>query len=156
MDNARALVTHQDAATREMTFNGRFLAFARDWGFRPRACAPCRARTKGEDERGVGYGKRNAIAGHRFAWLRRRWRRIWRAGRARSPTSASMARPARRRWSASRAMLVERSGLARRAAALRPLSGRPRFRQIRELTQVVQADGCAELDTNRYEPRPGG
>ena len=33
----------------------------------PRACAPYRARTKGKDERGVGYVKRNAIAGHRFA-----------------------------------------------------------------------------------------
>ena len=42
------------------------LAFARYWGFRPRACAPYRARTKGKDERGVGYVKRNAIAGHGF------------------------------------------------------------------------------------------
>ena len=35
------------------------------WGFRPRACAPYRARTKGKDERGVGYVTGNAIAGHR-------------------------------------------------------------------------------------------
>ena len=35
----------------------------------PRACAPYRARTKGKDERGVGYVKRNAIAGHRFESL---------------------------------------------------------------------------------------
>ena len=42
-------------------------AFARYWGFRPRACAPYRARTKGKDENGVGYVKKNAIAGHRFA-----------------------------------------------------------------------------------------
>ena len=33
-------------------FNERFLAFAAYWGFRPRACAPYRARTKGKDERG--------------------------------------------------------------------------------------------------------
>jgi DNA replication protein DnaC len=33
-------------------------------GFQPRACAPYRARTKGKGERGVGYVKRNAIAGH--------------------------------------------------------------------------------------------
>ena len=66
VDNAKALVTLHDAATREVTFNGRFLAFARYWGVRPRACAPYRARTKGKDERGVGYVKRNAIAGHRF------------------------------------------------------------------------------------------
>lgn len=34
---------------------------------RIRACAPYRARTKGKDERGVGYVKSNAIAGRRFA-----------------------------------------------------------------------------------------
>jgi transposase len=33
----------------------RLHAFARYWGFRPRACAPYRARTKGKDENGVGY-----------------------------------------------------------------------------------------------------
>ena len=48
-------------------FNAELLAFARHWGFRPRACAPYRARTKGKDERGVGYVKRNAIAGRSFA-----------------------------------------------------------------------------------------
>ena len=67
LDNARALVEHHDAATREVRFNARLHAFARYWAFRARACAPYRARTKGKDERGVGYAKRNAIAGHRFA-----------------------------------------------------------------------------------------
>jgi transposase len=44
IDNPRALVTSHDAATRAVTFNATFLAFARHWGFRPRACAPYRAR----------------------------------------------------------------------------------------------------------------
>ncbi len=66
LDNARALVDRHDAVTREVTFNERLIAFARYWGFRPRACAPYRARTKGKDERGVGYVKSNAIAGHLF------------------------------------------------------------------------------------------
>ena len=65
-DNARALVEDHDAATREVRFNERLHGFARYWGFRPRACAPYRARTKGKDERGVGYVKHNAIAGRRF------------------------------------------------------------------------------------------
>jgi transposase len=69
IDNARALVTEHDAQTREVAFNDRFHAFCRYWGVTPRACAPYRARTKGKDERGVGYVKRNAIAGHRFASL---------------------------------------------------------------------------------------
>lgn len=47
--------------------NARLHAFARYWGFNPRACAHYRARTKGKDERGVGNVKHNAIAGRRFA-----------------------------------------------------------------------------------------
>ena len=54
IDNPRPLVVGHDASTREVEFNDRFLAFAAYWGFRPRACAPYRARTKGKDERGVG------------------------------------------------------------------------------------------------------
>ena len=60
LDNARALVDRHDAVTREVTFNARLIAFAGYWDFRPRACAPYRARTKGKDERGVGYVKHNA------------------------------------------------------------------------------------------------
>jgi transposase len=66
-DNARALVVDHDALTRSVVFNDKLVAFARHWGFRPRACAPYRARTKGKTENGVGYVKRNAIAGRRFA-----------------------------------------------------------------------------------------
>ena len=45
LDNARALVEHHDAATREVVFNERFHSFARYWDVRPVACAPYRART---------------------------------------------------------------------------------------------------------------
>jgi transposase len=140
LDNARALVEHHDAATREVAFNARLAAFARYWGFRPRACAPYRARTKGKDERGVGYVKRNAIAGHRFdswaaleaqlAW----WQREIADVRVHGTTGeAPLARFARAE-----------------AAALRPLDGRPPFRQVRELVRRVQADCSIELDTNHY------
>jgi transposase len=67
LDNTRALVVHHDSLTREVRFNARLLAFAKHWRFRPRACAPYRARTKGKDERGVGYVKSNAIAGRQLA-----------------------------------------------------------------------------------------
>jgi hypothetical protein len=65
-DNARAIVDFHDSMTREVRFNERLRAFARHWNFTPRACAPYRARTKGKDERGVGYVKHNALAGHEF------------------------------------------------------------------------------------------
>jgi transposase len=67
MDNPRALVVRHDAVSRTVLFNDKLLAFARRWGFTPRACAPYRARTKGKTENGVGYVKKNAIAGHAFA-----------------------------------------------------------------------------------------
>lgn len=140
VDNARALVSRHDATTREVTFNGRFLAFARYWGFRPRACAPYRARTKGKDERGVAYVKRNAIAGHSFeSWAAleahlARWTREVADVRVHGTTGeAPIAR-------------FERD----EAAALKPVAGRAPFRQLRELVRVVQSDACIELDTNRY------
>ena len=67
LDNARALVLHHDPVSREVVLHPRLHAFSRHWGFRVRACAPYRARTKGKDERGVGYVKNNAVAGRRFA-----------------------------------------------------------------------------------------
>jgi transposase len=140
LDNAKPLVTHHDPRTREVTFNDRFHAFARYWGFRPQACAPYRARTKGKDERGVGYVKRNAIAGHRFAsWAEleahlARWMRQVADIRVHGTTGET---PAERFRHAE-------------AQALKQLPGRPPFRQLREVVRRVHADGCIDLDTNRY------
>jgi transposase len=123
LDNAKALVEHHDRATREVAFNERLHAFARYWGVRPVACAPYRARTKGKDERGVGYVKGNAIAGRSFpSWAAleahlARWMREVADTRVHGTTGeAPVAR-------------FERD----EAAALRPLAGRPPFRQVREL-----------------------
>lgn len=69
LDNAKPLVTFHDSTSKEVIFNERFKAFARYWGFQPIACSPYRARTKGKDERMVGYVKKNAIAGRSFASL---------------------------------------------------------------------------------------
>ncbi len=140
VDNARALVEHHDIATREVRFNERFVAFARYWGFKPRACAPYRARTKGKDERSVGYVKRNAIAGHSFAsWSELEGHLAWWmreiADRREHGTTEEEPR-----------VRFERE----EAAALQPLSGRPPFRQVRDLRRRVQSDCCVELDTNAY------
>lgn len=140
LDNAKALVEHHDTATREVRFNERLLAFARYWSFTPRACAPYRARTKGKDERAVGYVKRNAVAGHAFvswatleghlAWWMREIADVREHG---TTGEAPMARFQREE-----------------AAALRPLEGRPPFRQVRDLIRRVSSDCCVEVDTNAY------
>ncbi len=140
VDNARALVDHHDVATREVRFNERFAAFARYWNFKPRACAPYRARTKGKDERSVGYVKRNAIAGHSFAsWSELEGHLSWWMREIADP---------REHGTTGEAPQVR---FAREeAAALQPLAGRPPFRQVRELQRRVQSDCCVEVDTNAY------
>jgi transposase len=140
LDNARALVRHHDAATREVEFNDRLHAFARYWDVRPVACAPYRARTKGKDERGVGYVKGNAIAGRRFA--------SWGALEAHLAWWMREVADIRVHGTTGEAPIVrfERE----EAAALRPLNGRPPFQQLREATRRVQNDACVDVDTNHY------
>jgi transposase len=139
-DNDRGLVQRHDVETREVEFNARLRAFARHWGFRPRACFPYRARTKGKDERGVGYVKRNAIAGRAFdsfaaleAHLDQLVREI--ADQRVHGTTGEV--PAER--------------FARdEAAALRPIDGIPSFQILREVTRKVHADCAIEVDGNAY------
>ena len=140
LDNARALVLHHDPASREVVLNPKLHAFARHWGFRVRACAPYRARTKGKDERGVGYVKRNAVAGRSFESFAAleahlaRWTRETADRRVHGTTGeAPMARFVRDE-----------------AAALRPLPDRGPFLAARELSRRVGADCAVEVDTNAY------
>lgn len=139
LDNPKALVKSHDVRTREVVFSESFAAFARHWGFTPRACAPYRARTKGKDERAVGYVKRNAIAGREFAsWAEleghlERWMRDVADCRVHGTTEE---RP------------IDR--FERERDHLLSIEGRPSFVRIRELVRVVHPDLCVEVDTNCY------
>lgn len=65
VDNQKSAVTR--ASNRgQPQFNERFLDLAAWYGFIPRACRPYRARTKGKDERMVGYVKHNFFVRYRF------------------------------------------------------------------------------------------
>src|ERR1700754_3830987 len=118
LDNARALVTQHDAVTREVVFNDRLHAFSRYWGFKPRACAPYRARTKGKDERGVGYVKHNALAGHGFASMESLEQHLawWMREVADTHRHGSTGEPPLQRF------------VRDEASKLKPLNGRPPFR----------------------------
>jgi hypothetical protein len=136
----RAVVRH-DRATREVEFNARLHAFARHWRFRPRACAPYRARIKGKDERGVSYVKRNAIAGRAFeSWSA--FEAHLDSGRARSPTYGCM-------HGTTGEVPIERFQRAE-ASALQPIAGIPPYAASRELVRKVQADCAIEVDGNAY------
>lgn len=140
LDNDRGLVAHHDRLTREVEFNARLHAFAKHWGFRPRACAPYRARTKGKDERGVGYVKKNAITGRRFeSWSALEahldgWMREIADNRIHGTTGEAP---------------IERFRRAE-AGVLRSIAGVPPFAMARELVRKVQADCAVEVDSNAY------
>jgi transposase len=140
LDNARALVADHDAATRTVVFNAKLLAFARHWGFRPRACAPYRARTKGKTESGVGYVKKNAIAGRRFA--------SWEALEAHLAAWERAIANARVHGTTGDVPMVrfERD----EKVVLKPLAERPPFRACRTLERRVRNDCAVEVDGNAY------
>lgn len=64
VDNQKCAVLDYPAGGRP-NFNERFLDLALWYGFTPRACRPYRARTKGKDERMVGYVKGNFFVRYR-------------------------------------------------------------------------------------------
>jgi transposase len=74
VDNARPVVLER--RLQETTWHPVYADFAAYWGFSPWAHWPYRPQTKGKVESGVGYVKKNALAGKRFgswdqlnAWL---------------------------------------------------------------------------------------
>ncbi len=140
LDNAKALVLTPRKDGTPAVFHPRLLAFAQHWGFRPVACAPYRPRTKGKDERGVGYVKHNAVAGHAFASVAAleahlaAWTRDVADVRVHGTTGeAPMARFRRDE-----------------APRLRRLADRPSFQPTREWVRRVQADCTVELRRNWY------
>lgn len=66
IDRAGALVVGEDRQAGVVKVHPAFAAFCADWGVEVSACRPYRARTKGKTESGVGFVKRNAIAGLSF------------------------------------------------------------------------------------------
>jgi len=140
VDNARALVSQHDPERQILVFAQRLEEFATYWGFKPRACRPYRARTKGKDERGVAYVKRNAIAGREFSsWAEFeahlvRWSREVADLRVHGTTGEE---PRER---------FERA----EAQALQPLPDKPSFLAERELVRIVHSDCCVEVEANWY------
>jgi transposase/predicted nucleic acid-binding protein len=140
MDNARALVSQHDPERQILVFAQRLEEFARYWDFKPRACRPYRARTKGKDERGVAYVKQNAIAGREFdSWAELeahlvRWTREVADLRIHGTTGEAP---------------LERF-LREEAQVLQPLEDKPSFLAEQELVRIVHSDCCVEVEANWY------
>jgi hypothetical protein len=130
----------QSPARRTVEFNDKLIALAKHWRFAPRACAPYRARTKGKTDSGVGYVKKNAIAGHSFE--------SWEA------FEAHLARWEREGANVCVHGTTGEAPVARfardEAHRLKVLGDRPAFGSLRELSRVVANDCSVEVDTNGY------
>jgi transposase len=138
VDNQKSAV-FQPAHHAPARFNERFLDLAAWYGFAPRACRPYRARTKGKDERMVGYLKGNFFVRYRsfesWAHLNQLAER-WLSEEADQRVQGTV-----------KEVVAER--FARERAALGPL---PRHRydtSYRELRQVAW-DGYIDVRGNRY------
>lgn len=139
VDRARALIVGEDSDSGHVRVHPAFAAFCKDWGVGVTACRPYRARTKGKTESGVGYVKRNAIAGisfTSFAALEAHLER-WMSEADQRIHGTTHERPAERFETAER-------------AAMRPLpspSLRVRERRVR---RRVANDCFVDVDTIRY------
>jgi transposase len=138
-DNARALVLGRDRATGTVHFHPAYLAFCRDWGVQPRACAPYRARTKGKTESGVKYVKRNALAGLTFESFSALEQHLaqWMLDADRRVHGTTHEAPLDR-------FLRDEQG------ALRPLPARPLPRREQRLRRRVAHDAFVDVETVRY------
>lgn len=139
VDNQKAAVLQPKAGDQPARFNERFLDLAGHYGFTPRACRPYRARTKGKDERMVGYLKQHFFVRYRSfeSWahlnqLAERW-------------LAEEADP--RVHGTVKEVVAER--FARERPALGPLPAQ-RYDTAYHETRQVAWDGYLDVRGNRY------
>lgn len=139
VDNQKAAVIEHHASHGGVRFNQRFVDLAGHYGFTPKACRPYRARTKGKDERMVGYLKQHFFVRYRSfeSWshlnqLAEQW----------------LAEEADRRVHGTvREVVIERFG--REAPHLRPLPAQRYDTSYLELRQVSW-DSYVDVRGNRY------
>lgn len=138
VDNPKALV-RQHPQGEAAIFNERFLDLCTHYGVHPHACRPYRARTKGKDERMVGYLK------HHF-FVRYRSFESW-AHLNQLLESWLHAEADQRVHGTVKEVVVER--FVREVPALRPLPSLPFDTSYRE-RRCASWDGYVELRGRRY------
>lgn len=138
VDNQKVAVLDHPARGKPR-FNERFLDLAARYGFTPRACKPYRARTKGKDERMVGYIKGNFFVRYRSfeSWAHlNQLAEKWLAEEADPRVHGTV-----------REVVLER--FERERPMLRPLPDR-RFDTSYRETRHVAWDGYIDVRGNRY------
>jgi transposase len=138
VDNQKAAVLKHPASG-QVRFNERFVDLADRYGFVPRACRPYRARTKGKDERMVGY-----VKGHFFV----RYRAFDSWAHLNQLAEQWLAQEAdQRRHGTVREVVAER--FKRELPTLGPLPAQ-RYDTAYHQTRQVAWDGYIDVNGNRY------
>jgi len=139
VDNQKSAVLEPRRRDQPARFNERFLDLAAHYGFTPRACRPYRARTKGKDERMVGYLKQHFFVRHRAfeSWAHLNQRaEIWLAEEADQRVHGTV-----------KEVVAER--FAREQPTLGPLPAQRYDTSYLELREVAW-DAYVEVRGNRY------
>lgn len=138
VDNQKTAVLKHPARGRPQ-FNPRFLDLAAHYDFAPRACKPYRARTKGKDERMVGYIKQHFFVRYRSfeSWAHlNQLAEQWLAEEADPRIHGTV-----------KEVVAER--FEREAPALKPLPKQRFDTSYREIRHVAW-DGYIDVRGNRY------
>jgi hypothetical protein len=138
VDNQKSTVLEHRAG-QGAVFNARFIDLAGHYGFQPRACRPYRARTKGKDERMVGYIKQHFFVRYRAfdSWAHlNQLAEQWLAQEADQRVHGTV-----------REVVIAR--FERERPALQPLPAR-RYDTAYHETRRVGWDGYIEVRGNRY------
>lgn len=138
LDNQKtAVLAHPSQGV--VRFQERFVDLAGHYGFVPRACRPYRARTKGKDERMVGYIKQHFFVRYRAfdSWAHlNQLAELWLRDEADQRVQATVQE-------------VVATRFAREASALQPLPAQRYDTAYRELRQVAW-DSYIDVRGNRY------
>ena len=138
VDNQKCAVI-ENRVGHSVKFNERFIDLAGHYGFTPKACRPCRARTKGKDERMVGYIRHNFFVRYRsfesFSHMNQ-LAELWLAGEADARLHGTVKEIVRERF-------------LREVPALGPLPAVCYDSSCYE-TRLASWDGYIDMKGNRY------
>jgi transposase len=137
-DRMRTVFSREDPASGHIVYNPTLIAFARHYGYLPKACQPYRAKTKGQVERPYRYVREDFFLARRFRNLddlNEQFRR-WLDEVANVRTHATTRR-------------VVAEHFAEERPSLQPLPTGP-FQAVLRLERRISREGMVSVDGNLY------
>ncbi len=137
-DRMRTVFRREDPASGHIIYNPTLIAFARHYGYLPKACQPYRAKTKGKVERPYRYVREDFF-------LARRFRNLDDLNRQFRQWLDEIANP--RTHATTRRVVAEH--FAEERPSLQPLPAGP-FQAVLRLERRISREGMVSVDGNLY------